>query len=130
MSKVNGKCRTRVNLGERPADVPTGWVVYNAPRPIYGQMEWSGPCFSGVFYTAICPQGALFEQYDTKNSSLDAVVLCYMSEAEAINLTRERLVARDPGKAEAIKVMPPAVLMQSFWHLLDTGEIQADGYNV
>jgi len=36
---------------ERP-EVPDGWVVANAPRPIAGQVTWTGPFRHGVFYAA------------------------------------------------------------------------------
>lgn len=127
-TKVKGKYETRVYIGERPDDVPPGWVIYNAPRPILGQMEWSGPCFSGVFYTAVCPTAAVFEQYDARNAELAAVALCYIEQSEALRLTVERLIARDPQKTDMVKNLPPATLLQSFWHMVDKGEIDLSGY--
>jgi hypothetical protein len=33
-------------------DIPDGWVIGNAPRPIQGKVTWQGPFRHGVFYAA------------------------------------------------------------------------------
>ena len=35
-----------------PAEIPAGWLIANAPRPISGQLTWQGPFRRGVFYAA------------------------------------------------------------------------------
>lgn len=35
-----------------PEAVPAGWVIVNAPRPLYGKITWQGPFRHGIFYAA------------------------------------------------------------------------------
>ena len=38
-----------------PEQVPGDWMVANAPRPIAGEIAWTGPFRHGVFYAAAPP---------------------------------------------------------------------------
>jgi hypothetical protein len=35
-----------------PEEIPDGWVIANAPRPLAGKLTWQGPFRRGVFYAA------------------------------------------------------------------------------
>ena len=35
-----------------PQDIPDGWVIGNAPRPLAGQITWQGDFRHGIFYAA------------------------------------------------------------------------------
>lgn len=38
-----------------PQEIPPGWVVANAPRPITGPIRWTGEFRHGTFYAAAEP---------------------------------------------------------------------------
>lgn len=40
-----------------PEQIPGGWVIANAPRPIAGQITWTGDFRHGTFYAAAPPPG-------------------------------------------------------------------------
>jgi len=33
-------------------EIPDGWVIANAPRPLNGEIAWQGPFRHGIFYVA------------------------------------------------------------------------------
>jgi hypothetical protein len=35
-----------------PTDLPDGWVIVNAPRPLLGDRTWEGQFRHGIFYAA------------------------------------------------------------------------------
>lgn len=46
---------------EEHPEIPSGWPVVNAPRPLRGQVTWTGPFRHGVFYAASpVPEEGLF----------------------------------------------------------------------
>lgn len=67
------------------AAIPTGWLIFNAPRPLYASrvgdtyMEWTGNFHHGIFYAAVDPsdQGSI-----DRNVSLDGWVLRWHTIAE------------------------------------------------
>jgi len=61
---------------------PDGWILFNAPRPIYGHREWQGQFWHGVFYAAVNPKGERAEWMIRENAMLDAWVIRYYGEAE------------------------------------------------
>ncbi len=71
-------------LGERPADVPANWTIYNAPRPIYGHREWQGDFACGIFYAAIDPNGEGAEWMHSENRLNKACVVKYVSKADVM----------------------------------------------
>ncbi len=65
---------------DRPAHVGAGNIIFNAPRPLYGE-QWQGDFRHGIFYAAVAiasPEAALFIQ---KNLELDGWVCEYISDA-------------------------------------------------
>lgn len=92
--------RTRTVIGERPAQAPQGWVIFNAPRPIFGTYDWKGDFISGVFYTAVDPLHSGYERIHELNRQQDAVILTYISEEEAYEKGKERLLSLYPNEAK------------------------------
>jgi len=67
---------------ERPRDVPSDWRIFNAPRPLYGHMNWQGDFVSGIFYVAVNPDGEYADTFIRKNHEQDAIELVYLSQQE------------------------------------------------
>lgn len=88
--------RTRTVIGTRPPQAPEGYVIYNAPRPIYG-VEWVGDFCSGIFYTALNPDGPDFAKLHELNRQQDAVVLTFVEEQDCFDAGRARLLLRESG---------------------------------
>ena len=64
----------------RPNDVPKGWHIHNAPRPLYGDITWQGDFLSGIFYAALDPQGEQYDWQRQQNESLDATRVIPVTE--------------------------------------------------
>jgi hypothetical protein len=73
-----------VTLSNRPANVPPGWAIWNAPRPIYGDLTWQGDFRHGIFYAAIDPAGERAAWQSQENHQLDAWVVEYRSVEDAL----------------------------------------------
>ena len=79
-------------LGASPLTVPAGRTIFNAPRPIYGQLTWNGDYRHGRFYTAIDPSDGfvfrgnqtLSQKWAEGNAELDAWVLIFVDDDTAI----------------------------------------------
>ena len=82
-----------VQTEQRPDNVPGGWIVFNAPRPIAGDIEWKGEFRHGVFFAAIDPAGERAKWMVDNNKGLDAWPVVYKSKesikAEAIKRIKE-----------------------------------------
>ena len=57
---------------QRPVNLPEGWEIWNASRPLRGHKEWQGDFVRGIFYAAIDPDHADASRYRGDNLSLDA----------------------------------------------------------
>lgn len=57
---------------DRTADRRPGWIVHNAPRPLFGTHAWEGPFRAGCFYAAIDPADPNAERWESENLRLDA----------------------------------------------------------
>lgn len=66
-------------LDERPADIDSSWLIFNAPRPIYGTRIWQGKFVEGIFYAAIDPADREAAQFIQVNACLKAVLLRYIT---------------------------------------------------
>ena len=64
------------------------WPIYNAPRPLYGTVTWQGDFVSGIFYAAIDPEDGFGHDMEDQNLALDARVLEYLTEDEAVAMAR------------------------------------------
>lgn len=75
---------TRKVIGQRPADLPESWLIFNAPRPLWGHRSWEGDFFHGRFYAAIDPQGEDAAEMIRDNNESDAWTIEYVSEEQAV----------------------------------------------
>ena len=84
-------------IGYRP-DVPEGWLILNAPRPLVGTMTWSGDFLHGVFYSAIDPGDEFAAQSLEACRYLDAWEVIYWQYGDAI----ERIKQEYPQYADKV----------------------------
>lgn len=102
---VIGERPTSFDVNGRSVEIPEGWLIFNAPRPLYatpfdvvireefesggfhydesrGEVypEWRGNFFHGVFYVAVSPDD---EDRIERNRSLDGWVLEFHSYEDA-----------------------------------------------
>lgn len=66
-------------IGERPSHVPSGWVIFNAPRPLYGK-DWKGDFRHGVFYAAVDPNDPMQAGFIEENRRLDGWMIEYITK--------------------------------------------------
>lgn len=72
---------------EQAMDVPAGWVVMNAPRPLVGtKVLEGGPFLSGRFYAAIDPADSMAANYLDTNRRLDAVVVIHATREQQVEM--------------------------------------------
>jgi hypothetical protein len=90
---MSQQCRMSIVVGEYPSQAPDGWVIYNAPRPIFGGIEWRGEFAHGVFYAAIDPVDTSTRSawMRDENRKQDATILIYMTEADLYQAGVQRL---------------------------------------
>lgn len=69
-------------LDSRPADVPADWLIFNAPRPLYGHKCWEGEFRSGRHYAAIDPADSWGKNYIEETIRLDGYLVEYITEAD------------------------------------------------
>lgn len=98
-----GHIKTRM-VEAFPAEIPGGWIVMNAPRPLLGHQMMNGDFVTGRFYAAIDPNDSMAEKYIEENRKLDARVLVVvpkdvqMEMAMAGNEYRDRYMEFDADK--------------------------------
>lgn len=73
---------TVIFIGDRPADVPADWEIYNCPRFINGDMTWTGDFRHGTFYAAIDQSQPDADLYRRRALELDAYPCRYVSQEE------------------------------------------------
>lgn len=66
-------------IGTRPADVPADWLIFNAPRPLYGK-EYTGDFKHGIFYAAIDPADDHAAQFIYENQRNDGWLIQYIDQ--------------------------------------------------
>ena len=78
-----------------PEAIPDGWPVFNAPRPLYGQMAWRGQFLSGIFYTAVDPADRWSDGFIKRNHENDASLVKFVTHqdilAEVVTYYKERV---------------------------------------
>ncbi len=72
-----------------------GWAVWNAPRPLHGEVRWAGPFRRGACYAA-----GPAARFATRNADLGAATLELVDEARLLELLDERLAADGYSRAE------------------------------
>jgi len=76
-------------IGERPTQAPEGWLIFNAPRPLYGQLEWQGDFKHGLFYVAVDPADEFSAGFIFENLRNDAYLLRYASPVEVMEWAKK-----------------------------------------
>ena len=75
---------------ERPVDIPETWMIYNAPRPLYGHKRWQGDFRHGVFFAAVAPEGDPADEfndaaeYHKRNRQLDGHECVWITQADVM----------------------------------------------
>lgn len=91
---MGNNIKKRVVVGERPAFVLPGWIIINAPRPIYGHAHWMGEFVTGKYYAAINPIAPDAEKLYELARKDDATVLAFIPEESAYARGREMLIEK------------------------------------
>ena len=65
-----------------PNNVPAGWELWNAPRPLYGHMQMVGPFLHGLLYAAIDPHQPDADMWRERNIQLDGRLVVFISRAK------------------------------------------------
>lgn len=97
---MGNNIKKRVVVGDRPATIPVGWIVCNAPRPIFGHVLWMGEFVTGRFYAAIDPEEPNADQLYALNCQNDATILGFINEDAAFERGREIIRERHGASAE------------------------------
>ena len=79
------------------------YYIFNAARPLHGQITWQGDFIHGVFYAAVDKDFAQSKVIIERNVNLDGHILQFVTESEV----REKLQAHynkiAPGKIDVSK---------------------------
>lgn len=67
-------------IGQRPADIPADWLIFNAPRPLYGQ-EFVGEFKHGILYAALDPNDDHAAQFIYENQRNDGWLIQYIDQS-------------------------------------------------
>ena len=127
MGLLETKCKRRAFIGNKPADVPENATIYNAPRPLVGQTMWTGDFYAGVFYASVDPAHHLAEKWDARNVELDATVLVYFDENQAIDMVtnwyREKYDGEWDRVADILSNMSVKNFVDRFLDMMNEGDI-------
>lgn len=58
-----------------PFEVPSHWILFNAPRPLAGDISEQGEWHHGIFYSAVSPMSKWAPRDIQQNRILDATIL-------------------------------------------------------
>lgn len=92
-------------IGERPASVPAEWVIFNASRPIYGDIEWRDGGGFGFFWTAVDPAGQRAAWMQEENRRNDAAIVTLVTEEEAYQRGRQIVLDRYGYTADVLQTV-------------------------
>jgi hypothetical protein len=76
--------KRRVIDYKRKWNVPDGWEIHNAARPLSGNMTWKGEFISGRYYAAVNPDSKDYDWHAETNVSLDARLIVPVTEDDAV----------------------------------------------
>ena len=68
--------------------------LFNAPRPLYGEVAWEGEFRHGIHYAAIWPDTYRGDDLVEQNARLDVVELEFVNDDELRRMIREQLAAK------------------------------------
>lgn len=100
------------------------WEIWNAPRPIYGHVQWTGEFRHGVFYAGIDPDEEYADKWRRENISLDAWKLEYVTKQEALRQIREYYEKKYPEDIGLLKDVLPEQLLEAFYEHLAITEVR------
>lgn len=127
----------RYSVSDRPVATPDGsvipssFVIYNAPRPLFGHLTWQGPFLTGIFYAAVDPlhrDGAVvhINHLTEMNQRDGAVIVQYVDREVALSLTRSYLLSCYPDQQDMISNTEDdweRYLLDRFITLIHEGEV-------
>ena len=93
-----------------PANLPAGWIIMNAPRPLLGQETAQGDFLTGRYYAAIDPEDEFAQGYIDRNVQDGAVVVFV---ADTATQTAMALNLADPDYLPAYLEMDAQELSES-----------------
>lgn len=76
-------------------EVPAGWLVMNAPRPLLGSQTMNGEFVTGRFYAAIDPADSMAKAFMAENIKLDARLLVVVSRDTQMEMAMHGNAYRD-----------------------------------
>ncbi len=103
--KVIGVRPTHESHTGRP--IQADWNIWNAPRPLFGCETWTGPFYHGIFYAATDPADTDCEIWEARNISLDAWLLTYVAEDQAVAEALSHYKQKFPEEAAEIDPADP-----------------------
>jgi hypothetical protein len=111
-------------VGNHPENVPKDWLIFNAPRPIYGHKEWTGDFKHGVFYVGIDPSDEHAIPFIQRTHDLDGWLVRYFDESEARDLAYKWAEEKYPQYVKDGKIIDDSISEQD---ILDTYRFHLDG---
>ncbi|MCI0393191.1 MAG: hypothetical protein MOB07_31065 [Acidobacteria bacterium] len=66
-------------LEPRPDGIPAGWLIFNAPRHMWGTIQWQGQGYHGVFYAAVEPTEKYAKDMIETNCEMDGWITEYIT---------------------------------------------------
>jgi hypothetical protein len=113
-SGARGTVLVNVAAWDGPADIPEGWKIANAPRPLAGERTWDGQFRHGIFYAA-APQvvGGTFGW-----AADDAWPVEFIDNAEITRRVLAKFATYGYASAEdaGVTIAEQAYCMQLPWH--------------
>jgi len=78
-----------------PNIVSDGWTIWNAPRPLAGQVVWQSDFVKGIFYAAADPGDVEGYEYAADfNERMDACILVRATEQQCVDSAVAHLTDR------------------------------------
>lgn len=105
-------------IGDRPTQTPEGqdipaiYIIFNAPRPLWGQITWQGEFGHGIFYAALDPDDKYTGQGINENDSLDGWLCQWVTLADVLAWAKEYYARYD--NIDIDRVSMPDI--RQVWH--------------
>lgn len=101
--------------------IPAGWPVANAPRPLAGQLTWTGPFRHGIFYAASprIPEGTFGWEADD-GWRVETITNAAIRELCEAKVREHGYAGLDAAAEEGIEFADIVAMLGLPWH--DRGE--------
>ena len=104
-------------LGTKP--IQSDWIIFNAPRPLYGTQTWQGDFAHGIFYAAVDPVGDPYaHDWIKRNAELDGWLLEYVTEEDIAKWGRQHLIDQGVNPDD----YDQSDYIYAYWHLRGRSE--------